>query len=104
MEFLGFSKDVTLWFKSYLSNTKFNVNLNKSFSELGQLLCGVFQGSILGLFLFLLYLNDMPQAVKCELLLYADDTCLIFQHSDVNEIKIQLNKTFSLMCDRFVDN
>ena len=46
----------------------------------------------------------MPQAVKCELLLYADDTCLIFQHSDVNEIEIQLNKNFGLIYDWFVDN
>ena len=46
----------------------------------------------------------MPQAVKCELLLYADDTYLIFQHSDINEIEIQLNKNFSSICDWFVDN
>ena len=63
-------------------------NLNKSFSKPGQLLCTVPQGSILGPLLFLLCLNDMPQAVKCELLLYTDDTCLIFQHSDINEIEI----------------
>ena len=41
MEFLGFFKNVILWFKSYLSLRKFKVNLNKSFSEPGQLLCGV---------------------------------------------------------------
>ena len=46
----------------------------------------------------------MPQAVKCELLLYRDDTCLIFQHSDINEIEIQLNKNFSSICDWFVEN
>ena len=46
----------------------------------------------------------MPQAVKCELLLYADDTCLIFRHNDIKEIEIQLNKNFSLICDWFVDN
>ena len=46
----------------------------------------------------------MPQAVKCQLLLYADETCLIFQHSDINEIEIQLNKNFSSICDWFVDN
>ena len=46
----------------------------------------------------------MPQAVKCELLLYADDTCLIFQHSDIKETEVQLNKNFSLICDWFVDN
>ena len=104
LEFFGFSKNVILWFKSYLSIRKFKVNLNKTFSEPGKLLCGVPQGSILGPLIFLLYINDMPQAVKCELLLYADDTCLIFQHNDIKEIEIQLNKNFSLICDCFVDN
>ena len=104
MEYLGFSKHVILWFKSYLSKRIFKVNLNKIFSEPGKLLCGVPQGSILGPLLFLLYINDMPQAVQSELLLYADDTCLIFQHSDINEIERQLNKNFSLVCDWFVDN
>ena len=47
----------------------------------------------------------MPLAVKCELLLYENDTyCLIFQHSDINEIEIQLNKNFSSKCDWFVDS
>ena len=69
MEFLGFSKDVILWFKWYLSNRKFKVNLNKTFSQPGKLLCGVPQGTILGPLLFLLYINDMPQAVERELLL-----------------------------------
>ena len=46
LEFLGFSKNVILWFKSYLSFRKFKVNLNKTFSEPGKLLCGVPQGSI----------------------------------------------------------
>ena len=46
----------------------------------------------------------MPQAVKCELLLYANDTCLIFQHSDINEIEIRLNRNFGSICDWFVDH
>ena len=46
----------------------------------------------------------MPQAVKCELFLYADDTCLIFQHRDIKETEIQLNKKFSLICDYSVGN
>ena len=28
--------------------------------------------------------NDMPQAVECKLMLYADGTCLIFEHKDIN--------------------
>ena len=72
--------------------------------EIGQRLCGVPQRLILGALLFLLYINDMGQAVKCELRLYADDTCLIFQHSEINEIEIQLNKNFSSICNWFVGN
>ena len=104
MEFLGFSKDVISWFKSCLSNRKIIVNLKNSFSEPGHLSCGVPQGFILGPLLFLLYINDMPQAVNCELPLYAGDTCLIFQHKDVKVIEKQLNGNFSSICDWFVYN
>ena len=46
----------------------------------------------------------MPQAVDCELLLYADDTCLTFRHKDITEIETVLNKNYSMLCDWFVDN
>ena len=46
----------------------------------------------------------MPQAVTCDLLLYADDTCLVFQHKDFIEIETVLNKNFSSLCDWFIDN
>ena len=46
----------------------------------------------------------MSQAVKCELFLYADDTCLTFQHENVKEIEDQLNLNFSRLCDWFIDN
>ena len=104
IEYLGFSKNIILWFKSYLSKWKFKVNLNKTFSEPGKLLCGVPQGSILGLLLLLLFINDKPRAIKYKLLLHEDNTCLIFQNNDIKEIEIQLNKSFSLIYDWFVDN
>ena len=66
--------------------------------------CGVPQGSILGPLLFLIYVNDMSQAGKCDLFLYADDLCLACQHKDINEIEKQLNVDFSNICDWFVDN
>ena len=34
----------------------------------------------------------MFQAVKCNLFLYADGTCLIIHHKDINEIGKQLNQ------------
>ena len=51
MEFIGFSEETKL-FKSYLSNRKFKVHIKNTFSEPGNLLCGVPQGSILGPILF----------------------------------------------------
>ena len=46
----------------------------------------------------------MWQAVKCNLFLYADDTCLFCQHKDINEIEKQLNKDFESICDWFVNS
>ena len=46
----------------------------------------------------------MSQAVKFDLFLYVDDTCLTFQHENVKEIKDQLNLNFSRLCDWFIDN
>ena len=33
--------------------------------------------------LFLLYVNDMNQAVDCDLFLHADDSYLAYQHKDI---------------------
>ena len=104
MSFVGFSKQVIDWFRSYLSNRTFKVKIGKTFSDDGNLTCGVPQGSILGPLLFLLYINDMPQALSCDLLLYADDSCLVYQHKNIDEIAIVLNKNFSDLCDWFLDN
>ena len=104
MECIGFSEKVISWFESYLSGRTFKVNIDKKFSDPGNLTCGVPQGSILGPLLFFLYVNDRSQVVKCELFLYADDTCLTFQHENVKEIEDQLNLNFSRLCDWFIDN
>ena len=101
---IGFSEETTKWFKFYLSNRKFKVYSKIIISEPGILLCSVSQGSNLAApHLFLLYVNDMLQSVDYQLLLYADDTCLIFQLKYFTEIEMALSKDFSI-CDWFVDN
>ena len=73
MKYMGFSNDVTKWFECYVSKSMFSVNIENSVSDKALINCGVPQGYILGPLLFLPYVNDMVQAVNCDLLLYADD-------------------------------
>ena len=104
LEAIGFSDKCKRWFRSYLSERIFFTETENQLSVYGKVPCGLPQGSILGPLLFLVYVNDMPQAVKSNLFLYANDSCLMYQHRDVEEIEKQLNKDFENICDWFVDN
>ena len=53
--------------------------------------CGVPQGSILGPILFLIYLNDIFTAVRCKLLLYADDSALLVSGKNTQLIQESLS-------------
>ena len=101
---IGFSKQSVNWFRSYLINRTFLVNPENVFSQRIIVSSGVTPGSIFGPLLFLIYINDLWQAVKCIFYLYADDTCLVCQHNDVNKTDKQLNKDFESIYDWFVDN
>ena len=46
----------------------------------------------------------MPQAVNSELLLYADDTCLIYMGKNIQKIEEQLNSDLTSPCEWFIDN
>ena len=104
MKYLGFSKNTITWFKSYLCERKFKISINTSYSSPASLLCGVPQGSTLGPLLLLHYINDLPQAIVSDSLLYTDDTCIVSQHKSEIEIEKQLIRDFSSVCDWFVDN
>ena len=41
----------------------------------------------------------MSQAVKCDLFLYADDSCLVCELKDINKTEKQLNEDFCNICD-----
>ena len=79
---IGMSKSAVTWFSSYLSERIQRVEVNRSLSDPQLITCGVPQGSVLGPLLFLLYINDMPSACSCKLLLFADDAALLVSHRD----------------------
>ena len=63
-----------------------------------------FSGSHAGTSSVLIYVSDIPQAVKSNLVLHADDLCLMYQHKDIAIMKKILNEDFENICDWFVDN
>ncbi|GBP84139.1 Probable RNA-directed DNA polymerase from transposon BS [Eumeta japonica] len=90
--------------KSYLSNRFQKVDVNGKKSSGSIVHMGVPQGSILGPFLFLVYINDLPSLVKDvhEIVLFADDTSLLFKvkrqqltYDDVNNAISKVEKWFT---------
>ena len=57
---------------------------------------GVPQVSILGLTLVLLYINDLPDDVMCDIAIYSDDTTLYSKCDQVSDLCEQLELTFEL--------
>lgn len=72
----GIKGNLLNWFKSYLSDRQQRVGVNGFFSNWNTVKAGVPQGSILGPFLFLLFVNDIVDVVTNKIKLFADDTCL----------------------------
>ena len=68
------SGNLWLWFKNHLTNRLQFVSINNSHSHLLPVISGVPQGNILGPLLFILYMNDLPDAICwSRALLFADD-------------------------------
>ena len=85
----GVSND---WFRSYLSNQHQYVSINGYDSGLTKIKPGVPQGSVLGLLLFLLYINDLHQATKfCKVQHFADDTNLLYLGKSIKKINKLIN-------------
>ena len=71
----GFSTDTLEILLSYLQDRWQRVKVNITFSSWTQLLQGVRQGSVLGLILFNIYINDMFFALKgIDICNFEDDT------------------------------
>ena len=86
-------------FTSYLTSRLQFVKLpNGIKSSLTNVDFGVPQGSILGPILFLLFINDLPNATEFYVKLFADDTFLCSQNSDFtllqNKVNFELDKVF----------
>ena len=80
------------WFQSNLINRKQFCRVNGVDSEIEDIEVGAPQGSYLGPLLFLVYINDLPQAVlDSNVSMYADDTSLCYQSHDMTRLNEAIN-------------
>ena len=88
----------------YLTDQAFLVSIENEYSSISKMFCGVSQESISGPLFYLIYANDMKQAVLSDLLLYAYVSCFAFQDKHDIQIEINLKNDFSNLCEWFLEN
>ena len=81
---------------SYSTNWfQFTMNNNELVSSsLLPITIGVPQESVLGLFLFLVYINDFFNSCNFDMILYADDSVMIYNEKNNQNLKITSEEEF----------
>ena len=95
----GISNQLFALISSFLSNRQLRVVLDGKSSQEYPANDGVPQGSILGPTLFLLYINDLPDNVICNIAIYADDTTLYSKCDQASDLWQQLELASELESD-----
>ena len=96
MQFYGITGLAHKWLSSYLDNRKQYCRVNGTTSSIENIDIGVPQGSCLGPLLFLLYINDLPFALKrAKATMYADDTAISYSSNKSEELDFVINEELS---------
>ena len=91
----GINGCILNWVADYLNGRTQVVAVNGTESEIGSVLSGVPQGTVLGPILFVIYINDMLDSISSEGLLFADDTKVFRQicsEDDSLELQSDIDK------------
>jgi hypothetical protein len=72
----GIGGKLIRWLQDFLHDREQRVKVNGHLSDSTSIGSGIPQGSVLGPLLFIFYINDLPDNLQCNVLLFADDTKL----------------------------
>ena len=101
----GFDKQALNVIKSYLKDRWQRTKINTAYSYWAQLLLGLPQGSVLGLLLFNIYINDLLFKVNyTDTCNYADDTTFYVCDKDLNHLTKILEHDSLLAIEWFDSN
>jgi retron-type reverse transcriptase len=92
------------WFKDYLFCRKQVVAYNGFLSADHNVSTGVPQGSILGPLLFLVYFNDVIEAIEHSSIVKYADTVLYVARKDIQSIQAKLSKDMDSLADWLREN
>ena len=110
LEMMGFRGLTLEIIKSYLSNRQQRVigedttSAEVIASEWQLIKKGLPQGSLMGCILYILYCNDLPCVCSYDLGMYADDTSVIIQTSDTNEMIEEISVSMQQLSTWFNQN
>ena len=98
LEAYGISGKTKAWIQDFLHNRTQQVHIGNAKSKIGKVTSGIPQGSVLGPLLFVIFINDMPDEIKSEIFLFADDT-KIFNEVSKETGKITLQSDINKLVD-----
>ena len=94
----GFNETMVDWIENFITGRTQRVRIDGEVSQEELVISGIPQGSVLGPFLFLLFVNDMPDLVDAMLYLFADDNKVykVIKHParDRTSLQIDLDKLY----------
>ena len=85
------------WFKNFLTTRSQSVVLDSVSSSSVWVQSGVPQGTVLGPLLFILYISDLPQGIKSQVRLFADD-CILYREIKTEDDKAVLQNDIDTLC------